>query len=197
LIAGVAPAFIDQRQGELLFGDAAMLSLEQSSDGDRILVERLAPARLPFHVYGSGLVARALVKGLVDLPFDVRWLDRSPGHFPREVPLGVTHAVYDELAMVARDAPAGSLHAVMTADHDLDLAICKTLLEANEFAYLGVIGSRVKRERLEAKLREEGVEQRALDRMSCPIGISGIRSKNPSVIAISIAADALLRIELG
>lgn len=157
----------------------------------RVLAERTVPSRLAFHVYGTGVVARALVACLAGLPFEVIWLDRAPGHFPADVPSGVAHAAHADLVEPARTAPAGALHAVMTADHDLDMRICKALLEAGSFAYLGVIGSRLKRERLEARLVADGIDRRALDRLSCPIGIAQIRSKDPAVMAISIAAEAL------
>ena len=34
-----------------------------------------------------------------------------------------------------------------------------------------------------------------IDRLVCPIGIAGIKSKQPSVIATSVAADLLHRVE--
>jgi len=166
------------------------LSLEKTGSG-QVLVERMAPAKAVFQVYGSGLVARALVKCLAELPFDVRWLDRQPGHFPREVPAGVTHAVHDDLAQAARGAPRPALHAVMTADHDVDLAVCKAILEAGDFIYLGVIGSKLKRDRIEAQLLASGISSAVSARLHCPIGLSSIKSKVPAVIAVSIAAEAL------
>lgn len=195
LVAGLAPNLIEQKPGgPTHLGAGKLLSLQHAHDGP-FLIERLAPLKPAFHVYGSGLVARALVKCLVDLPFDVRWLDRYPGHFPRDIPAGATHVVHDDLAAAAQCAPSQSLHAVMTADHDLDMAICKTLLEADDFQYLGVIGSPLKRERIDAKLLAAGISPQISARLSCPIGLSGIRSKDPAVIAVSIAAQALTALE--
>jgi xanthine dehydrogenase accessory factor len=55
-----------------------------------------------------------------------------------------------------------------------------------------VIGSRVKRERLLARLALEGMPAEQLAKVVCPIGLPEIRSKQPAVIAVSIAAQALI-----
>ncbi len=156
------------------------------------VVERLAARRAPFFVYGTGLAARALVRLLADLPFDVTWVDVEPAHFPMAVPEGIRAISSTDPATVARAAPTGGYHAVMTASHDLDLAVCRALLEAGGFAYLGVIGSRLKRQRLLARLALDGVPEDRLAQVVCPIGLGEIKSKHPSVIAVSIAAQALI-----
>ena len=156
------------------------------------VVERFAPRREPFHVYGTGLAARALVRLLADLPFDVTWVDVEPAHFPVAVPERVRAISSADPAMLARATPAGGFHAVMTASHDLDLAVCRALLEADGFAYLGVIGSRLKRQRLLARLKQDGVPEARLAQVVCPIGLGEIKSKQPPVIAVSIAAQALI-----
>ena len=157
-----------------------------------MLVERLADPHPEFHVYGTGALAHALVGVLAPLPFRTIWHDSAPDHFPAMLPDGVEMAHgYDPVAAAA-SAPAGAFHAVMTSDHQLDLAIVSTLSKRGGFAYLGVIGSRLKAERLRARLREDGLEDTALARISCPIGLRDLQSKNPAVIAVSIAAEALL-----
>ncbi len=156
------------------------------------VVERFAARRAPFYVYGTGLAARALVRLLAELPFDLTWVDLEPAHFPVGIPQGVRAIGCADPAEIARAAAAGGYHAVMTASHDLDLAICRALLETGGIAYLGVIGSRVKRERLLARLARDGVPGTRLEQVVCPIGLGEIKSKQPAVIAVSIAAQALI-----
>ena len=175
---------------------AALVRTPQHA-ADFVVLERIAERRPAFCVYGTGLVARALVKVVADLPFDVRWLDTLPGHFPADVPSGVGAAATADPVALARAAPPGAFHAVMTADHHLDLSICRAVLEAGHFAYLGVIGSQVKRERMTAQLRDEGIAAPALARLSCPIGLPQIRSKVPAIIAVGIAAEALVALQGG
>lgn len=164
----------------------------QPAGADDIVLERLAPARPCFNVYGSGLVARALVRLLADLPFDVVWLDTAPGHFPPVIHDCIRTVVGTDLALHAADAPSGSFHAVMTSDHDIDLAVTRALVRSGAAHYIGVIGSRLKRERLVARLRSEGLEPRAIEVIACPIGIPEIKSKDPAVIAVGIAAQVLM-----
>lgn len=166
-------------------------------DGTSAIVERLSPANASFYVYGTGLVARALVRQLAGLPFDVTWVDSKPAHFPDGVPAGTRLVTHDDIGEVARQAAAGAFHAVMTASHDLDIAVCRAVIERAGFAYLGVIGSRVKRERLVDRLAREGVPGEALAQVFCPIGLPEIRSKQPAVIAVSVSAQALMVLQAG
>lgn len=188
--AGWAPALRRLAADPLL-----SLSLVTEPDGVPAIVERVSPHLPPFHVYGTGLVARALVRQLAGLPFDTAWIDAEPAHFPDAVPAGVRLITHADISEFARRSPAGAFHAVMTASHDLDLAVCLALLEADAFTYLGVIGSRLKHERLMARLADEGVPRDRLARLVCPIGLPDIRSKHPAVIAVSIAAQALIALQ--
>lgn len=156
-----------------------------------LIVERLASPLPTFYVYGTGLVARALVKLLADLPFQVQWIDTAPGRFPENVPVGVTTLACEDMAVPARRSKAGGFHAVMTSRHELDLEVAKALCEAQCAAFIGVIGSGLKRERMFARLRQSGVGDGMLASIVCPIGLPEIRSKVPEVIAIGIAAQAL------
>ena len=60
--------------------------------------------------------------------------------------------------------------------------------------YLGLIGSRTKRARFLARLRDDGIDEATLARLTCPIGISGLMGKAPEIIAASVAADLLIRL---
>ncbi len=205
LLSGSAPQLLPAdavRAPEILRGAARWpvevpeLSLVRVGEGEgEMVIERLAPARPRFHVYGTGLVARALVKLLADLPFEVVWIDTAPGHFPPGTDERVRTMVSDDPERLARQAAPGGLHAVMTADHDCDLAVIRALVQAGGALYLGVIGSPLKRERLVARLMEDGCNESGLDAIACPIGLPGIRSKNPAVVAVAIAAQALTALQ--
>jgi xanthine dehydrogenase accessory factor len=167
------------------------LALAASTGGRTLVLERLVPEPPQLVVYGTGLVARALVKLAADLPLGITWVDTLPGHFPPAIPPGVVARAVADPAELALTASAGSLHAVMTSDHDLDLGICRAVLAMGTFAYLGVIGSRLKRERLSARLSDDGFADAEIARVACPIGLPQIRSKVPAVIAVGIAAEML------
>ena len=81
MVSGKAPAILDTeatatapttwRDGLalLLASPRRMLLRLEHTGADDCLIERIAPQLPRFHVYGTGLVARALVKVLAELPF--------------------------------------------------------------------------------------------------------------------------------
>ena len=79
----------------------------------------------------------------------------------------------------------------MTHDHGLDQRLSEQILRRDDFHYFGLIGSRSKRRNFETRMRRRGVDPARFARMTCPIGIDGIRSKQPAQIAISVAAEIL------
>ena len=147
----------------------------------------------PLLLFGAGHVARALVLALTPLPFSVRWIDSRKDAFPDKVSAHVrcifaAHPV-DELA----NAPAGASVLIMTHAHAEDLAIASAALRADQFRYVGVIGSQTKRARFVSQMKKAGFSDGMTEQLVCPIGVPGLRGKEPAVIAASIAADLLMR----
>lgn len=137
------------------------------------VVERVSAATVAFHIHGGGEIAHSLARVLAGTPF-------RP----------VLHNVAGPLPMdVARDA--GAFHAVMTGSHEHDVEVCRQLLAANRFRYLGLIGSRLKRAGLLSRLAAYGIAPAVAQRVACPIGLAAVRGKEPAVIAIAVAAEAI------
>jgi len=157
--------------------------------------EPLGPDLAPLFLYGAGHVGRAAVKLLAALPFEVHWVDTDAGRYPDPVPPGVHRLVAADPARAAGHAPAGAWHVVMTFSHAIDLEVCRRVLARGDFAYLGVIASRTKRARFVRRLRAAGLPEAAVARLHAPIGLPGLAGKEPSVIAVSLAADLLLRLQ--
>jgi xanthine dehydrogenase accessory protein XdhC len=93
------------------------------------------------------------------------------------------------------ELPPGAHVLIMTHDHVEDLAIVETALRTAGIGSIGLIGSRSKWARFQKQLRELGHDDAALARVTTPIGIPGIRSKDPAAIAVSVAARVLQLIE--
>ena len=83
----------------------------------------------------------------------------------------------------------------MTHDHVEDLAIVEAALGIPGLGSIGLIGSRSKWARFRTQLLAAGVTEDDLARVSTPIGIDGIRSKEPAAIAVSVAARVLQLVE--
>ncbi len=141
----------------------------------------------PFEIGAEAALARALAP----LPFAVRWVDARLDAFPAEIPAGVETVETPLPEAEDRAAPGDALHVVLTHSHALDLEIIAAVLERGEFGFLGVIGSATKKALFLRRLRERGIPESRLARLTCPIGVPGIRDKRPEVIAASVAVQLL------
>lgn len=146
-------------------------------------------------LFGAGHVGRALVLALAPLPFAVTWIDSRADAFPSAHPVNVTPRFSGDPAGLLDAAAKGSFVVVMTHSHALDFDIVLRALKLAGFGYVGLIGSETKKARFLKRLREVGIGEAGLKALVCPIGISGIGSKHPSVIAASTAAQLLVRDE--
>ena len=169
-------------------GARATFPREGGREKNTHFVESFGKERRCVYLFGAGHVGRALVLALAPLPFDVNWIDPRPDAFPRAVPQNVTLAASAELA----EAPDGSLVFIMSHSHALDLAVTDAALRNSSIAHVGLIGSATKRARFEKRLREAGVAADRVAGLICPIGIPGIRSKKPAVIAAATAAQIVM-----
>ena len=142
-------------------------------------------------VFGNGHVGRALVQVLATLPCAVTWVDQREHDFPTTMPVNATVFATDAPEDEVLDAPPGSWFLVMTHSHALDFELTARILARGDFAYLGLIGSPSKRAQFERKLAARGISADALKRITCPIGIGAIRSKEPGAIAVAVAAELL------
>ena len=100
------------------------------------------------------------------------------------------HADWHDPVALATAALPHSFHLIMTHDHGLDLRLCETLLARNDSRYIGLIGSKSKRARFARQLRAQALDP---GQLTCPIGLPGLRGKEPAVIAASVVAEVLLR----
>jgi xanthine dehydrogenase accessory factor len=160
--------------------------------GDGGWIESIGMSARAVLLFGAGHVGRALALALAPLPFAVRWIDSRRDAFPSAAPANVTLVFAPEPAAEVADAPDGALIVVMTHSHALDLEIVAAALAAGRFDYVGLIGSSTKRARFLSQMRAAGLSEAALARLVCPIGVAGLESKDPAVIAASTAAQLLI-----
>ena len=145
-------------------------------------------ARAPLYLYGAGHVGREVARIVTGLPIELAWIDFAANRFPAAIPPAAGVRLTSEPAALAASAPADALHLVMTCSHVTDEAICRAVLE-REFRFLGLIGSKTKRARFVHRLGQHGIATSTLARLVCPVGIAGIHSKEPAMIAVAIAAQ--------
>ena len=158
-------------------------------------IEPLEAETQPFFLYGAGHVGRAVVRAFEGLPFKIYWVDTEPSRFPDVIPMGIEKIVSQDPAEVCHYAPPGTWHVVMTYSHAIDFRVCYAVLKKDTFSYLGVIASKTKRARFAKRLQAGGLSDAAIARLHAPIGLEGLEGKEPSMIAVSLAADFLYRFQ--
>lgn len=172
------------------------LSYEAELAADRFtLRERMNPPTPALWLFGAGHVGTAAALALRPLGFAITWIDGRAGQFPDPPVPGVRTLALAMPELIVDEAPSGAHFVVMTHSHALDEAICEAVLRRGDFSYLGLIGSATKRARFRRRLGQAGTARDMLDRMVCPIGLPELTSKDPAVIAVSLAADLMLRRE--
>ncbi len=159
------------------------------------LRQRLAPTLVPLALFGGGHVGQAIVRLLGSLPFAVTWIDSRDGIFPAGVPAHVACEHSDPVQGAVPQLAAGSQVLVMSFSHAEDLDVIAACLqrrrERADLPFIGLIGSKTKWATFRHRLEQRGFTAGELDAVHCPIGMPGIRGKQPEVIAVSVVAQLL------
>lgn len=142
----------------------------------------------PVFLFGAGHVGQAVATAIAPLPFALHLYDNRTDKIIAEV------LSYSNPVQVVVAAPKHTLFLVMTHDHSLDYELVSTVLRRDDFAFLGLIGSKTKRARFMSRLKKDGFTDGQLSRLTCPIGIEGIQGKEPEIIAASVAAQLLQKL---
>lgn len=157
----------------------------------RSLSEEIRPTKSRLVMFGAGHIAQAVARAFEPLPFHLDWLASREDLRPEAGGTRATILSEDDLEAAVEAAPPESYFAIFTHSHDLDFRLIRAVLARGDAAYAGLIGSATKRVRFERRLRDAGVTEDQLARLTCPIGIDGLKCKAPAVIAVSLAAELL------
>lgn len=160
---------------------------------DGFLLEPVLQSDFHVAIFGAGHVGAATIDVLSRLDCNIRWIDSRRSIFPAQLPNNVMAISSGNPVREISAMPSGASYLVMTHSHPLDYEICDQVLRRGDAAYCGLIGSIPKRRRFERDLRKQGLTDSQIERLTCPIGVSGIEGKKPADIAIAVAAE-LLRI---
>jgi len=156
-----------------------------------VLFESFVPQLVNIALYGAGHVGRALVSILKDLPVNVFWVDSREAFLDAELPDNVEAVIDDEPVDAARRMPADTYHLVMTHNHGLDFDLCRAIVERDDAAYIGLIGSDTKWQRFQLRFDHRGVSPERVKKISCPVGLSAVPGKRPMEVAVSIAGELI------
>ena len=185
--------FGDRKSASPDIVEKARQGLEAGRTSHRIddwFFEDVVGTNLNIAVFGAGHVGSAVVQSLSALDCNVRWIDGRRNIF-RGTPSNVRAIETSDPALEVAAMPPRSCYVIMTHSHALDFDICDRILRRGDAAYCGLIGSLSKRRRFEKRFRSQGMQERDLERLVCPIGVAGISGKKPAEIAVAASAEVL------
>jgi xanthine dehydrogenase accessory factor len=190
-------AVSDDALGLLAAGQSATLSYgpdgERRGEGMRVFVWAFAPPPRML-VFGAIDFAAAVARVGKFLGYQVTVCDARPvfataTRFPaaHEVVVQWPHR-YLASEQVAGRIDARTVICVLTHDPKFDVPLLEVALRLPEVAYIGAMGSRRTHDDRSARLREQGVTEEELAKLSSPIGLD-LGARTPEETAISIAAE--------
>ncbi|MYN47001.1 xanthine dehydrogenase accessory protein XdhC [Pseudoduganella sp. FT93W] len=201
---GAAASMLLDADGHLLNGAGDVRTLLPAFDyarntqvlrddgGRRWLADAVLTPRAHLLLFGAGHVGAAIVRLLGELPCTVSWIDEREDMFPAELPANVRIEATDVPEALVAGAPAGASFLVLTHSHALDQRLSEAIVARADVGWFGLIGSQTKRVQFERRMAARGLPAERIAAMVCPIGLPGIRSKLPAVIATSVCAQLLM-----
>lgn len=192
-------AVTDDARGLLAAGRTETLTYgpdgERRGEGMRVFVASYAP-RPRMLVFGAIDFAAAVAHQGHFLGYEVTVCDARPvfataSRFPSadEVVVEWPHRY------LAAERDAGRIDSrtvicVLTHDPKFDVPLLEVALRLPEVAYVGAMGSRRTHEDRLQRLREAGLTEAELSRLSSPIGLD-LGARTPEETAVSIAAEII------
>jgi xanthine dehydrogenase accessory factor len=190
-------AVTDDARGLLAAGRTDTLTYgpdgERRGEGMRVFVSSFAP-KPRMLVFGAIDFAAAVAHVGHFLGYQVTVCDARPvfatrSRFPSadEVVVQWPHR-YLEAERDAGRVDGRTVICVLTHDPKFDVPLLEVALRLPEVAYIGAMGSRRTHDDRLARLREAGVVEDELGRLSSPIGLD-LGARTPEETAVSIAAE--------
>ncbi len=170
---------------------------ERRGEGMRVFVWAFAP-KPRMLVFGAIDFAAAVARAGSFLGYHVTVCDARPvfataSRFPEadEVVVDWPHR-YLTGEQEAGRIDGRTVLCVLTHDPKFDVPLLEVALRLPEVAYVGAMGSRRTHEDREERLREAGLTEKEMARLSSPIGLD-LGARTPEETAISIAAEIIAR----
>jgi len=193
----VDAAVTDDARGLLAAGRSETLTYgpdgERRGEGMRVFVSSFAP-KPRMLVFGAIDFAAAVARVGVFLGYQVTVCDARPVFATRSRFPDADEVVVDwPHRYLAAEAEAGRIDgrtvlAVLTHDPKFDVPLLEVALRLPEVAYVGAMGSRRTHDDRLRRLREAGLTDAEMARLSSPIGLD-LGARTPEETAVSIAAE--------
>ena len=155
------------------------------------LINEIIENNLNLYIFGAGHVSKALISKIEGVGFNVFVVDSRENFISKIKQSHVVPIFSKDNNIIIKNAPSNAYYLIMTHSHKIDLDICSLILNKNNFSFIGLIGSKTKKNRFSKRLADYGFSKNLIEKIECPIGIENIKGKEPDIIAISIIARLL------
>jgi len=157
-----------------------------------VFFEVFPASNFVLNIFGAGHIGQALTKMLADIDCKVNLFDSRAEMLQQSYSKNIQTHHLTEPEIAIENCDASSYFLVMTHDHALDQQLCEAILARGDFVYCGVIGSRTKSIKFRQRLLKKGFSQDEFAQLTCPMGLSDLKTKKPMEIAISVVAELLI-----
>lgn len=192
-------AVTDDTRGALASGTTETLTYgpdgERRGEGMRVFVATHAP-KPRMIVFGAIDFAAAVAEvghflGYAVTVCDARPVFATPARLPAadEVVVAWPHNYLRDEAEAGR-IDGRTVLCVLTHDPKFDVPLLEVALRLPDVAYVGAMGSRRTHDDRLDRLREAGLTDAEIDRMSSPIGLD-LGARTPQETAVSVAAEII------
>ena len=142
-------------------------------------------------IFGAGHVGQALSTKSLNLNFNVHLIDSRKTFLSMSEYEDIDYIFAKQPWKLIKNLSPNSYYIILTHSHDYDFKIINEILMYKSFKFIGLIGSKTKKNRFSSMLKNIGHQKNIIDLIECPIGLKINHTKEPNEIAISILAKLI------
>ena len=142
-------------------------------------------------IFGAGHIGQALSSKSLNLNFNIHLIDSRKNFLLMNKYEDIEYILAKQPWKLIKNLSLNSYFIILTHSHDYDFKIINEILIYKSFKFIGLIGSKTKKNRFASMLEKNGHEKKLINLIECPVGLKINHSKEPNEIAISILAKLI------
>ena len=170
-------------------GGYVQIKLIHYTNGKESLEKSIKNSNL--FIFGAGHIGQALSLKSLDLNFNVHLVDSRKNFLLMNEYKNIDYIFANEPWKLIKNLSSDGYFIILTHSHDFDFKIINEILVYNSFKFVGLIGSKTKKNKFINRLKDNGHNKNLIDLIECPVGLNINHNKEPNEIAISIIAKLI------
>lgn len=170
-------------------GGYVQIQLTYHANGEKSIENSIENNNL--FIFGAGHIGQALSSKSLNLNFDVHLIDSRKNFLSMNEYEDIDYIFAKQPWELIKNLSPNSYYIILTHSHDYDFKIINEILIYKSFKFIGLIGSKTKKNRFSSMLKNNGHQKSLIDLIECPVGLKINHTKEPNEIAISILAKLI------